>query len=163
MKIEFDSPDDQDDDCHINPYSMIICRRNHLGTAVYAIRLIDEGEIIGLIDGDVIDDPNYSSEYCIDLENGKSLEPAAPFCFVNHSCEPNAELLSWEDDDGTTGEEVWLVAVKPIPSGTEVTIDYGWPAESAIRCGCGAADCRGWVVASEEVANVKIPAEEDDE
>jgi hypothetical protein len=38
-----------------------------------------------------------------------------------------------------------------IPEGTELTIDYQWSAEGAIRCLCGATRCRGWVVAAEEL------------
>ena len=45
--------------------------------------------IIGEIMGHVFDDPNYSSPYCMDLEDGRQLEPDAPFRYVNHCCEPN--------------------------------------------------------------------------
>ena len=30
-----------------------------------------------------------------------------------------------------------------------MTIDYAWPADSAIRCQCGSENCRGWIVASD--------------
>jgi hypothetical protein len=46
---------------------------------------------------------------------------------------------------------VAVETLRSIVAGEELTIDYGWPAEQAIPCGCGAEDCRGWVVAEEEL------------
>jgi len=34
--------------------------------------------------------------YCMDIGNGRVLEPHAPFRYVNHSCEPNCEF-DWFD------------------------------------------------------------------
>ena len=41
---------------------------------------------------------------------------------------------------------MFVIALRDIEAGEELTIDYNWPAEAAIRCGCGELDCRGWVV-----------------
>ena len=41
-----------------------------------------------------------------------------------------------------------------IPQGAELTIDYQWSAYGAIKCLCGSSDCRGWVVAAEELADL---------
>ena len=38
--------------------------------------------------------------------------------------------------------------------GDELTIDYAWEAEAAIPCLCAAENCRGWIVAIEELHHV---------
>jgi len=62
-----------------------------------------------------------------------------PGRFVNHSCAPNAAVV----------RDTVLVAIRPIAAGEEIRFDYsttisdGW----TMACRCGAADCRGLVVA----------------
>lgn len=88
----------------------------------------------------------------MDLGGGLSLDPSPPFRYLNHSCSPNCMLvlLQVEYDDGTPTEgEIWLEALRDIHPGEELTIDYGWPAESAMPCDCGSPNCRGWIVAEE--------------
>ena len=60
---------------------------------------------------------------------------------------------------GVTGGEPFMLPSLPdtvealanIPKGTELTIDYQWSAYGAIKCLCGSEQCRGWVVALEEL------------
>lgn len=62
---------------------------------------------------------------------------------ANHSCEPNAES---EIERG----RVWIVALRRIKAGDEITYDYNFPIEEdMIQCKCGAAKCRGFVVGSQ--------------
>jgi len=65
--------------------------------------------------------------------------------FANHSCAPNSELLVYK-------KRVFLVAVKPIAKGEEITYDYALEitgnldpisAMIATACSCGAKGCRG--------------------
>ena len=120
------------------------------GLGVFSLRSFIPGEFIGPIRGEIMEDPQYSSDYCIDLGE-RSLEPAAPFRFLNHSCQPNCALIvdddeADEDQDGTPrGLSVWLETLCQIASGEQMTIDYAWPADAAIPCQCGAASCRGGV------------------
>jgi SET domain-containing protein len=89
----------------------------------------------------------------MDLGGPYSLEPGEPYRFLNHSCDPNCELLliDVEDEDGRLLlPEIWLSALRDIEPGEELTIDYGWPAEQGIRCTCGSANCRGWIAAETE-------------
>jgi hypothetical protein len=72
--------------------------RTPLGRGVFARRRVRPEQVIGVIRGQVIVDPKYTSDYCMDLGEGCSLEPASPFRFLNHSCEPNCELFFWETD-----------------------------------------------------------------
>jgi hypothetical protein len=126
------------------------------GLGVYASRWFVTGEFLGPIQGEVVEDPQYSSDYCIELGD-QSLEPAAPFRFLNHSCQPNCALVTYEeeDEDGTSrGLSVWLEILQEIAPRQQMTIDYAWPATAAIPCQCGSASCRGWIVAEEDLAAV---------
>jgi SET domain-containing protein len=67
-----------------------------------------------------------------------------PARFINHSCSPNcqAELIHGR---------IWLLAIRDIRAGEEVTFDYGYDLEDfrAYPCACGAAECAGYIVAEE--------------
>ncbi len=71
--------------------------------------------------------------------------------FVNHSCNPNCESDQF-------GEQIWIVALRDIESGEELTYDYclwdGEPGDEA-PCYCGAKNCRGTMYSEEEVARQK--------
>ena len=125
-----------------------------LGRAVFAHRRFRPQQVIGVIRGEVIDDPDYTSNYCMDLGESRSLEPAAPFRYLNHSCQPNCELFYYETDDPMPNDRLWLQALRPIEPGDELTIDYAWPADAAIPCACGAVGCRGWIVSADELGAV---------
>jgi hypothetical protein len=65
------------------------------------------------------------------------------------------EIFSWDETEGdVTPDRVWLVALRVIQPGEELTIDYAWEAEAAIPCGCGSANCRGWIVDEAELDDV---------
>lgn len=118
------------------------------GQGLFATRRFRKGQVIAEVPGRVIDDPDYTSNYCIDLGGTCSLEPDAPYRFVNHCCEPNCKLyLIYEDEKQPPAQrKVVIEALKNIQPGVELLIDYEWPADGAIPCGCGAAACRGWIV-----------------
>lgn len=127
------------------------------GRGVFAKQLIPAGTMIGVVTGKVIDDPDYASSYCIDLGDPMSLEPHAPFRYLNHCCVPNSHLhtVEAEYEDGTpTTPDVHVETLLDIPKGAELTIDYQWSAYGAIECLCGSPECRGWVVAKEELADL---------
>lgn len=122
------------------------------GLGVFAERRLSARAYVGRIRGEVVADPEHSSDYCMDLGGGLALEPAPPFRFLNHSCTPNCllVLVQVEYEDGSPTEaEIWLEAERDIAPGEELTIDYGWPVESAMPCDCGSPNCRGWIVAEE--------------
>ncbi len=129
---------------------------SQFGTGVFATRTFRARQKIASIDGERFDDPEYGSDYCVGIGNS-AMEPDPPFRFLNHSCHPNCELVEIEyiDEEGGAEYELWLNAVRSIRVGEELTIDYAWPAEAAIPCGCGAAACRGWIVASEDLHRLR--------
>jgi hypothetical protein len=62
---------------------------------------------------------------------------------INHSCAPNCRI------DVIRGR-VWIIARRDIPTGAELTFDYGfafaeWPLHP---CRCGAPRCPGFIVNS---------------
>ena len=129
------------------------------GFGVYATRSFDAGEMFAHVEGEVIDDPAYSSDYCIDLGEPLSLVPNAPFKFLNHSCEPNCELVHYFDHNDIN-RGIWVETLRDIEPGEQLTIDYAWPADSAIPCLCGADKCRGWIVHPEEIHEVEKEQEQ---
>lgn len=64
--------------------------------------------------------------------------------FINHSCAPNAEAQI-EDD------RIWIVALRDIAAGEEITFNYGYDLEDYTEhpCQCGAANCVGYILAEE--------------
>jgi hypothetical protein len=128
--------------------------RTPVGKGVFAGKRYVESDIIGEIFGDLIDDPNYGSWYCMNLDNGSVLEPHAPFRFVNHSCEPNCELDYFdlrEPHESETRRRLFLIALREIKPAAELTIAYNWLAKDAIACRCGEPTCCGWIVDPDEL------------
>ena len=118
------------------------------GRGIVARRPLRADQLVMRITGRVIDDPTYSSRYCIDLGEGYSLEPDPPGAFLNHSCDPNCELIDGDDDD----DRIELRAKRDVAVGQELTIDYAWDAEAEpYLCACGSQDCRKYIVDAMEL------------
>jgi SET domain-containing protein len=64
--------------------------------------------------------------------------------FINHSCAPNCEAELDED-------RVWILALRDIAAGEELTYNYGYDLEEYREhpCRCGSKDCLGFIVAEE--------------
>ena len=68
--------------------------------------------------------------------------------FLNHSCAPNCEAVIERG-------HIWIEALKPIASGTELVYDYQYERtddhtaedEKFYRCRCGSPKCRGTILA----------------
>ena len=126
------------------------------GKGVFASQKIKGGMPIGKIEGEFHPDKKYDSEYCMSFNDG-ALEPEEPYRFVNHSCDPNCELVELVVADQNSGKvfhELWIYSLKTIEEGQQLTLDYAWPYTDAIECQCGSPKCRGWIVAANEVEKV---------
>ena len=137
--------------------SRVRVARTKVGLGVFAERWFAPDEIVGEIEGAIIDDFSYSSRYCMDLGDSRCLEPGPPFRYMNHSCAPNCQFLWYDINEGDSRpprRRVFVLANYRISHGDELTIDYGWPPHMAIPCRCGAANCRGWIVAQCDLAEV---------
>jgi uncharacterized protein len=129
-------------------------RATSAGRGLFARKLFRKGQAIGHMTGTLIKGDDYDPDYVVDMGDLGVLDPSPPFRYLNHSCEPNCELLEWQST-GKADPQMWVHAIKTVRPSEQLTIDYGWPAESAIPCLCGTATCRGWVVDQSEVARVK--------
>lgn len=76
-----------------------------------------------------------------DIDGDVAWNPAR---FLNHSCAPNCEAQQEED-------RIWLVALREIEAGEELTFNYGYDVSEwkDYPCGCGAPNCLGYIVAEE--------------
>ena len=70
--------------------------------------------------------------------------------FGNHSCSPNAESI-------IEGPEVWIIAIRDIAPGEEITYNYGYDLEEyrEYACRCGSTRCVGYIVAEEFFDHVR--------
>ncbi len=124
----------------------ISVRKTVVGRGVFATRAFKKEQLIGQMRGTIVQGENYDPDYAVDFGPIGTLEPWAPFRYLNHSCTPNAGLVMLEPEADET-PTMWVEALRAIKLGEQITIDYAWPAEEAIPCLCGSRRCRGWVVA----------------
>ncbi len=64
---------------------------------------------------------------------------------INHSCDPNCEAQVDDDD------RIWLVALREIRKGEELTFNYGFDLEDyeSHPCLCGSDRCVGYIAGEE--------------
>jgi SET domain-containing protein len=82
--------------------------------------------------------------YIFGLDERSALDGSTPkntARYINHSCEPNCQTEQF-------GRIVWIVAIRDIQTGEELTYNYGYkindkPAEP---CYCGAKHCCGYIL-----------------
>ena len=74
--------------------------------------------------------------------DGKTLKNKARY--ANHSCDPNCEI------DITT-RAIWIIALRDIQAGEELTYDYGYEVKNYMEhpCTCGAKNCCGYILDQE--------------
>ncbi len=124
------------------------------GAGVVASKNLKKGESVCIMRGEKIDTKELKRRYasgkekiCNTLQIGdkKYIDLAAPYVFINHSCDPNCGVRK-------KGE---LFALKDIKKDQEITYDYStseWTYEKfgkyrewAMECNCGSKKCRGTV------------------
>jgi uncharacterized protein len=94
-----------------------------------------------------------NNEYIFTLDDASDLDgnvPWNPARFINHGCAPNCEA-EWEE------EHIWIVALRDIRAGEELTFNYGYDLEDYRKhpCRCGAPECVGYIVAEEFFDHVR--------
>ena len=132
------------------------------GRGVFAARTIRKGETIieyrgrrttwdEASDAPGEDDDPYHT-FLFSLEDGRVIDPTVrgnAARWINHSCAPNCD--TYEDDDG----RVFIAARRRILPGEELSYDYHLEVDGkvgprmlrAYACRCGAARCRGTMLA----------------
>ena len=61
---------------------------------------------------------------------------------INHSCSPNCEVEG-------KGLKLWIVSIKEIKKGEELTYDYGFGYDADYKqfpCKCGSMNCVGYII-----------------
>ncbi|HLP76556.1 MAG TPA: SET domain-containing protein-lysine N-methyltransferase [Candidatus Paceibacterota bacterium] len=87
------------------------------------------------------------NQYIFDLDESTDLDGNVewnPARFINHSCSPNCEA-QWDE------EKIWIVAIRDIRAGEELTFNYGYDLVDYQEhpCRCGSEMCVGYIVAEE--------------
>jgi SET domain-containing protein len=93
------------------------------------------------------------NQYIFTLDDEFDLDgnvPSNPARFINHSCAPNCAA---ELDEG----RVWIVALRDIKAGEELTYNYNYDLEDYRDhpCRCGAPGCVGYIVAEDFFEHVR--------
>jgi SET domain-containing protein len=91
--------------------------------------------------------------YTFELSRRVDLDGSVPenlARLANFSCDPNCE----SENEG--GRHIWIKALRDIKAGEEITYDYNFPlVEPPPVCKCGAKTCRGYIVGSDHVKELK--------
>ncbi|WP_370653996.1 SET domain-containing protein [Rhodoferax sp.] len=145
-----------------NPRRLQVRRSGIHGKGVYAVQDIAAGDTLIEYVGEIISweeaqarhphdpvNPNHTFYFHIDesrvidaLYGGNSSR------WINHACEPNCEA---DEQDG----RIFIKALRDIAAGEELNYDYGLIIEERYTkklkaeypCWCGAASCRGTLLA----------------
>jgi uncharacterized protein len=138
---------------------MILFQRSSIhGTGAFAKAVIPKGTRLVEYRGERISKSESlrrcenNNEYIFALSSEHDLDGSVAWNlarFINHSCTPNCEAQMEED-------RIWIVALRDIQPGEEITFNYGYALEDYQDhpCRCGSPDCVGYIVAEEFFAHV---------
>ncbi len=122
--------------------------QNGKGSGLFAMEDIDKDDYVIEYMGR-IEYKRRENNYMIKI-NGINLwingnKNGGPARYMNHSCNPNCELVQW----GVDGlPHMCFFATKNIKSGMEFTFDYNWDWVSGqvqTVCLCGSENCNGYI------------------
>jgi hypothetical protein len=111
------------------------------GLGVFLREAANEGQAICRIEGPLMYDVGMSPgepdrwPNLVGLGCNVWINPLPPLSHLNHSCEPAARI----------GYGRMLYALRPLPAGAEITIDYSTTELDPLwhmECACGAMSCR---------------------
>jgi uncharacterized protein len=73
--------------------------------------------------------------------------------YINHACDPNCQTEQY-------GNTIWIVAIRDIEAGEELTYNYGYELndEPVEPCYCGARHCCGYILGPQYWDRSKQPA-----
>jgi hypothetical protein len=125
-----------------------VVRSSIHGYGVVAARDFGAGEVLAEVDGALWhSDEDLDDCYSLWLGDDWFLDMLDQTRWINHSCDPNGEVEAGIEDGGWAR----IVALRPIRAGEEITYDYGFTADIAEPCSCGARACRGYIVDVDEL------------
>jgi len=124
------------------------------GRGLYATKYIKEGtKIINYVGKIITKKQTEESEkfdnskpiYLFNLNSKYDIDGDVPWNtarLINHSCLNNCDYIG-------KGLELWVIAIKDIKKGEELTCDYGFsydPDYKQFPCKCGSKNCAGYIV-----------------
>jgi uncharacterized protein len=115
------------------------------GYGVIATREFATGEVIAEVEGVLWhEDEDVDDRYSLIMDDGFFYDMVDQTRWINHSCDPNAEVQAGIDAEG----KPWgrIVAIRPILPDEEINYDYAFDPEVAEPCRCGSPLCRGYIV-----------------
>ena len=125
------------------------------GHGVFAARVIEAGSVVGRYTGrrygpDEVHEHDWDHDvtHVFGLSDGSVIDGADggnATRYINHSCAPNCVAYEIEDDAGKLHVEI--EALRRIPRGAELFLDYGLDVgdndPGDYPCRCGVRRCRG--------------------
>ena len=142
------------------------------GKGVFAVQDIAAGETLIEYVGEIISwdeaqerhphdpkDPNHTFYFHVDEDRViDALHGGNSSRWINHSCDPNCEA---DEEDG----RIFIKALRDIVAGEELNYDYGLVIDERYTpklkaeypCWCGAANCRGTLLAPKRGPRAPAP------
>jgi len=123
------------------------------GYGVITLRDFEPGEVLAEVEGVLYQEDEIEDDrYCLWVDDDFYLDMVDQTRWINHSCQPNAEIEA--ELDGQGGAWARVIAARRILAGEEITYDYGFPHELAEPCSCATSNGKGWIVDSEELPDL---------
>jgi SET domain-containing protein len=137
-------------DFSVPPLTNIRVVRSRIhGYGCVAKRDIEPNEVIAEVDGVVYSAAELGDDtYCLWVHQDCYFDMVDQTRWINHSCDPNAEVEA--EEDGKGGAWARIIASRRIAAGEEITYHYAFAQELAEPCNCGAPECEGWIVDPDE-------------
>ncbi|MCD4780867.1 MAG: SET domain-containing protein-lysine N-methyltransferase [Candidatus Omnitrophica bacterium] len=97
--------------------------------------------------------PEYGAVYIFELNKRYDIDGYVTYNtarYINHSCSPNCETQNIRG-------HIWIIAIKDIPRGGELTYNYGYDMENYEDhpCRCQSDNCMGYILAEEHWKKLK--------
>ena len=107
--------------------------------------------------------PHDRDFYVMELSNGLFVDGKKKgnlSRFINHSCDPNCELVRWSVKGQT---RIGIFAVRDIKADEPLSYDYQFDTSQAdtFRCGCGTKKCRGTMAPKKKVVSKESLSKKD--
>ena len=123
--------------------NLLLIRESPMGLGVFAKENMAANSFIFRIQGsfllfDATTRLGDKESYCLQTDSNEYILLEAPFCFCNHSCEPNCGIR-----DGMT-----LFTILPVSKGEELCWDYSTSMLErhwTMKCKCSSPQCRSMV------------------
>jgi uncharacterized protein len=123
--------------------NFLVIRQSSMGLGVFTKRNLPANHFIFTIQGsplhfDATTRLGDKESYCLQTGSNEYIFLDAPFCFCNHSCDPNCGIK----------EGLSLYTVRPVSKGEELSWDYSTSMLErhwTLKCRCQSPQCRSLV------------------